>query len=129
MSAGELYIGEEAGVLQGVDYSSGHYKPDIKAVTMMYQSFKDQGLNVSATNWISRSSWSSKDCENIEWQDIRMIPSFNNATKLRQSCIEVTTRCPTFVYYDDDCPSGIVGDKMCIQMMEDCLLILLMNKV
>jgi len=104
LSAGELYIGK-AGELQGIDYSSGHYKPDIKAVTMMYQSFKDQGLNVSATNWISRSSWSSKDCEEIQWQDIR-ITSLKNTTALRHSCLEVTTRCPTFVYYDDDCPSG-----------------------
>ena len=93
------------GVLQGIDYSSGHYKPDIKAVTMMYQSFNDQGLNVSATNWISRSSWSSKDCEEIQWQDIR-IPRLKDTTTLRHSCLEVTTRCPTFVYYDDYCSSG-----------------------
>jgi len=109
LSAGELYIGK-AGVLQGIDYSSGHYKPDIKAVTMMYQSFKDQGLNVSATNWISRSSWSSKDCEEIQWHDIR-IPRLKDTTTLRHSCLEVTTRCPTFVYYDDDCPSGLWATK------------------
>lgn len=111
LSAGEIYIGP-SGVIQGIDYSSGHYKPDIKVVTMMYQSFKDQGLNVSATNWIGRSSWSLKDCAEIKWRNIQ-IPSFNATTgaTLRHLCLEATTVCPMFVYYDDECPSGMWATK------------------
>ena len=53
LSGGKLYIGKN-GRLWGINYSSGHYKPEIRAAAMMYQDFKDKKYNTSALYWIGR---------------------------------------------------------------------------
>ena len=53
LSAGEAYFKKD-GVIWEFNYESGHYRPKVAAVTMMYQWMKDQGLNTSALNWVAR---------------------------------------------------------------------------
>jgi len=95
LGAGEIYVGKN-GTIEGINYSSGHYKPDIKSVTMMYQWMKDEHLNTSALNWIGWKGWSEKQCDNdkTKWQSIK-IPNFDTTT-LEQSCREVTNS-PTWI--------------------------------
>ena len=95
LGAGEIYVGTN-GTIEGINYSSGHYKPDIKSVTMMYQWMKDEHLNTSALTWIGWKGWSEKQCDNdkMKWQSIK-IPNFDTTT-LEQSCREVTSS-PTWI--------------------------------
>ena len=97
LSGGKAYFNED-GAVWGINFSSGHYRPDIQAAAMMYQSFKDQGFNLTATHWVGRTVWSEDDCYDIEWEKNR-IKGFN-ATSLKQSCIEVTNS-PTWILKDD----------------------------
>eukprot|EP00984_Skeletonema_dohrnii_P003839 scaffold1326_cov130-Skeletonema_dohrnii-CCMP3373.AAC.1 len=71
LSAGEAYF-KKNGVIWGINYSSGHYRPKVTAVTMMYQWMKDQGLNTSAFNWVARKQWSTKDCYETDWKSFEI---------------------------------------------------------
>ena len=105
LSGGKLYIGKN-GRLWGINYSSGHYKPEIRAAAMMYQHFKDKGYNTSALYWIGRAGrergrhpWSTRDCQKTEWERIDNIIGFNT-TALNQSCHELTVS-DTLILKDD----------------------------
>lgn len=101
LSGGKLYIGKN-GRLWGINYSSGHYKPEIRAAAMMYQDFKDKGYNTSALYWIGRAgrhAWSTRDCQKTEWERIDNIIGFNTTT-LNQSCHELTVS-DTWILKDD----------------------------
>jgi len=95
LSGGTLTIGKK-GRLWGINYSSGHYKPDIRAAAMMYQDFKDKGYNTSALYWIGwagreragKEPWSTKNCRDTDWEGIDI--SGFNPNVLNQSCNELT---------------------------------------
>ena len=98
MSAGEAHVDQDGAVL-GINFASGHYRPNIQTVTMMYQSFKDQHFNTAALRWAGRLDWSEEDCDNAKWEE-NEISGFN-AASLEKSCHEITNS-PTFVLKDDD---------------------------
>ena len=95
LSGGTLTIGKN-GRLWGINYSSGHYKPDIRAAAMMYQDFKDKGYNTSALYWIGwagreqagKEPWSTDNCRDTDWESIEI--SGFNLDVLNQSCHELT---------------------------------------
>ena len=97
MSAGKAYFGKK-GVIWGINYLSGHYRPDMPAVSMMYQWVKDMGYNTTALHWVGRSSWASEQCDEENWNGIR-IPGYD-AVALNRSCREVATS-PTWILKDD----------------------------
>ncbi|KAL7546049.1 hypothetical protein ACHAWF_014605 [Thalassiosira exigua] len=97
MSAGKAYFGER-GTIWGVNFSSGHYKPQIQSAVMMYQSFKTNGLNVSALHWIGRTSWSTQSCYDVDWESIK-IAEFE-ASELLKSCYELT-KSPMWILKED----------------------------
>jgi len=97
LSAGKAYFGKN-GAIRGINYSSGHYRPEIQSVSMMYQWVKDQGFNVNAFHWVGRASWATKSCEETDWGSIQ-IPGFT-ASALNQSCHDVTMS-PTWILKDD----------------------------
>jgi len=96
LSGGTLTIGKK-GRLWGINYSSGHYKPQIDAATMMYQDFKDNGYNTSSLYWIGwagreragKEPWSIDNCRDTDWETIEI--SGFNPDALNQSCHELTT--------------------------------------
>ena len=96
LSGGTLTIGKK-GRLWGINYSSGHYKPDIRAAAMMYQDFKDKEYNTSALYWIGwggreragKEPWSTDNCRDTDWESIDNIIGFN-PNVLNQSCHELT---------------------------------------
>jgi len=98
LAAGKMYFGEN-GVVSGINFSSGHYHPDIRALSMMYTSFKEMGYNLTATEWIGRTSWSEKDCDDTNWTAID-IQDFDDTFELEQSCREVTNS-PTWRLNED----------------------------
>jgi hypothetical protein len=97
LSAGKAYFGKN-GAIWGINYSSGHYKPDIQAVSMMYRRFKQRAFNVTALHWVGRQEWSTEDCADTDWEYFK-IPGYD-AASLNQSCYEVTTS-PTWMLKDD----------------------------
>jgi len=100
LSAGKAHFGRH-GSLKGINWSSGHYRPDIQAAAMMYQWMKREGFNVTALNWIGRDSWSDAtgECRDNDWNMIN-IDGYNN-DELRRSCYEVVTS-PTWKIKDED---------------------------
>ena len=98
LAAGKMYFGEN-GEVTGINFSSGHYHPDIRALSTMYTSFKEMGYNLTATEWIGRTSWSEKDCDDTDWTAID-IPGFDDTVELEQSCQEVTNS-PTWRLNED----------------------------
>jgi len=96
LSGGTLTIGKN-GRLWGINYSSGHYKPDIRAAAMMYQDFKDKEYNTSALYWIGwagreragKKPWSTENCRDTDWEGIEI--SGFNPNVFNQSCHELTT--------------------------------------
>lgn len=101
LSAGKLYIQNNS--LWGINYSSGHYRPGIQTVVMMYQWMKeDMQYNTSAFYWIGRTAWSEwdTDCEDKDWDSIE-VEGFTNATVMRHACHEVTTS-PTWILNEDE---------------------------
>eukprot|EP00985_Skeletonema_marinoi_P023063 scaffold15067_cov151-Skeletonema_marinoi.AAC.5 len=97
LSAGEAYFKKD-GVIWEFNYESGHYRPKVAAVTMMYQWMKDQGLNTSALNWVARKEWSTKDCYKTDWKSFE-IHAFD-VRVLEKTCREVT-KSPTWTFEDD----------------------------
>eukprot|EP00984_Skeletonema_dohrnii_P016922 scaffold7607_cov82-Skeletonema_dohrnii-CCMP3373.AAC.1 len=97
LSAGEAYFKED-GVIWEFNYESGHYRPKVAAVTMMYQWMKDQGLNTSAFNWVARKEWSTKNCYKTDWKSFE-IHAFD-VRVLEKTCREVT-KSPTWTFEDD----------------------------
>ena len=93
-----MYFAEN-GEVTGINFSSGHYRPDIRAVSMMYTSFKEMGYNLTATEWIGRTSWSEKDCDDTDWTAVE-IPGFDDTVELEKSCREVTNS-PTWRLNED----------------------------
>jgi hypothetical protein len=97
LSAGEAYF-KENGVISEINFSSGHYRPKVTAVTMMYQWMKDQSLNTSAFNWMARKSWSVEDCYDTDWKGFEIRDY--DARVLEKTCREVT-KSPTWTFKDD----------------------------
>lgn len=98
LSAGKAYFGKH-GRLAGVNWSSGHYRPDVPALSLMYQWMKDEGLNVTALDWIGRTQWSTENCRAYDWSSVE-VPGYEPA-ELNRSCHEVTTG-PTWRLKEDD---------------------------
>jgi len=94
LSAGEAHF-KENGVIGGINFSSGHYRPQITALTMMYQWIKEQGLNTGGFSWMARKQWSTKDCYETDWESFE-IHSFD-ARVLEQTCREAT-KSPTWTF-------------------------------
>ena len=64
----------------------------------MYQCqwLKAQRLNTMAFNWVARSSWSTKDCNETDWKGLE-IRGFD-VRVLEKTCEEVTnTKSPTWI--------------------------------
>jgi len=97
LSAGKAYFGKN-GAIWGINYSSGHYRPDISALAMMYQWMKDMQFNLTALHWVGRQSWSSRECKRTDWDEIQ-IPGFA-PDDLRLSCLEATAS-PTWILKED----------------------------
>ena len=51
LSGGRIYI-DKGGRSRGIDFSSGHYRPDIYAIAMMYEYIGRIGGNTTAMHWI-----------------------------------------------------------------------------
>lgn len=98
LSAGKIFFGKN-GHLTGINYSSGHYRPGIPALSMTYQLIKEKGLNVTAMQWSGRTTWTTEDCKTYDWDSVK-IPGFDTIS-LNQSCHEVITG-PTWVRKEDD---------------------------
>jgi hypothetical protein len=107
LSAGEAYF-KEGGVITGINWDSGHYRPQIEALTMMFQWIKDQGLNTAGLNWMARKQWSTKDCHETDWDSFE-IHAFD-AKVLYQTCQEAT-KSPTWTY-DESYSSSGYGEKV-----------------
>ena len=97
LSGGKVYIGEN-GSIWGVNFSSGHYRPGLESLGMMYQWFKDQNFNLTATHWVGRMQWKSLDCYMADWDSIE-IPGYD-PVELKQSCLEAT-QSPTWILKED----------------------------
>ena len=98
LSAGKAYFGED-GSVWGINYSSGHYRPTLRSVSLMYQWVKDNGWNTTAFHWVGRMAWEgTNQCEEVKWTETN-VPGYNNAD-LEASCHEVI-KSPTWVLYDD----------------------------
>jgi len=99
LGAGEIYIGT-SGVIRGINFDSGHYLPDMKTVSLMYQWMKDNQFNTTAIDWIGRldQSWRERYCDKIDWKKEFQIPGFDTKA-LELSCREVTNS-PTWVLRD-----------------------------
>jgi len=97
LSGGKAYFGED-GAMWGINYSSGHYRPEIEAAAMMYQWMKDSGFNLTSFHWVGREGWSTEECLKRNWGDIE-IPGFT-AVALNRSCHEVTMN-PTWILKED----------------------------
>ena len=87
LSAGKVYFNKD-GVMTRINFSSGHYRPDMKAVAMLYQWVKDQGLNTMSFNWVGRLKWSTENCYKTDWKSME-IGGFDTKV-LEKSCEEVT---------------------------------------
>ena len=107
LSAGEAYF-KEGGVITGINWDSGHYRPQIEALTMMFQWIKDQGLNTAGLNWMAWNWWSTKDCHETDWDSFE-IHAFD-ARVLYQTCQEAT-ESPTWTY-DESYSSSGYGEKV-----------------
>jgi len=88
LSAGEVYFGK-GGRLTGINWSSGHYRPGITAVSTLYQWMKNEGFNATSLNWMGRSSWNTVKCLKNDWDNVKL-PGYNSTSLLR-SCLEVTS--------------------------------------
>jgi len=96
LSAGKAYFGEN-GVVWGINFSSGHYRPNIEAASMMYQWMKNQEFNVTSFHWVGRQEWSTKDCALTNWESIK-IAGYDPT--LEHACREVTAS-PTWILKED----------------------------
>lgn len=96
LSAGETWM-KKNGAIWGVNYSSGHYRPQIEAVTMMYKWIEDQNLNTTAFYWVGRSTWNTEECHNTDWRGLGAL-GFNG--RLEKTCVEVT-KSPKWVLKTD----------------------------
>ena len=91
LSGGRIYIGK-GGRSRGIDFSSGHYRPDIYAIAMMYEYIGRIGGNTTAMHWIGSLddgwTWTEKDCIESDWQNDVHIEGYD-AASLEKSCHEV----------------------------------------
>lgn len=97
LSAGKADFGENGAVV-GINYSSGHYRPNISAVSMMYQWIKGMGLNITAFEWVGRTKWSTDTCKKYDWNSVEI--EGYTPIALNQSCHEVTKN-PRWVKRED----------------------------
>ena len=92
LSAGEIFIGDN-GSIEGINFSSGHYYPSLRAATFMHHWMENQGLNTSAVRWMAIHSWKSKDCDKkTKWSDVD-IEGFDGKL-LHESCNKVAAKIP-----------------------------------
>ncbi|KAL7553655.1 hypothetical protein ACHAWF_016963 [Thalassiosira exigua] len=95
ISAGEIYVGDHGSVV-GMDFSSGHYRPTIVALSAMYHWLKRKSLNLTgAFHLVGRSEWTVAHCDGQDWNVIE-IPGYSS-TSLNMSCHAVTTSSPLYV--------------------------------
>ena len=94
LAGGEVYF-KKNGVLWGIDVFSGHYKPGLEHLSMLYQWMKDEGWPVKSIHWMGlkerekSKSWTRERCDMIRWHKIE-IDGFD-IDDLKQSCYELTT--------------------------------------
>ena len=94
LSAGEAHF-KEGGIIAGINWASGHYRPQIEALTMMFQWIKDQGLNTGGFSWMASKQWSTRDCHETDWDSFE-IHAFD-ARVLYQTCLEAT-KSPSWTF-------------------------------
>jgi len=102
LSAGRAHFAEN-GTLLGINFASGHYRPDINSAAIMYSWMENQGLNISSFHWIGRSSWDTDSCLEVVWEDIDISgicepPDCGSVLKL--ACHDVT-KSPTWILRGD----------------------------
>jgi len=87
LSAGKVYVGR-GGVLFGINWSSGHYRPTLASLSMMYSWIKnDMNYNPLAMSWIGRRGWTSANCTAYDWNSIQGF----EPNDLEKTCKEVTS--------------------------------------
>ena len=102
LSAGVLYV-RDGGAVDGVTFSSGHYRPDVTATALLWTWTGRRGLNRTALRWIGRADWGRGDwseatCREADWGGIDL-PGYEGGA-LKRACREVT-RGPTWVVQED----------------------------
>ena len=102
LSAGKAHFGEN-GKLLGINFASGHYRPEISSAAIMYLWMKNQRLNITSFHWIGRSSWDTNSCLTVDWNDIDIVgicepPDCGGFSK--RACDDVT-RSPTWILRGD----------------------------
>ena len=65
LAAGELIVGKE-GMLKGIEFASGHYKPKYEHFLQMFKWFRNRGLAVGRkfVRWDGHD-WPSDDFKNL----------------------------------------------------------------
>jgi len=87
LSAGKVYVGR-GGVLFGINWSSGHYRPTLASLSMMYSWIKNEmNYNPLAMSWIGRRGWTSANCTAYDWNSIQGF----EPNDLEKTCKEVTS--------------------------------------
>lgn len=101
LAAGKLGVGQN-GTLLGINFSSGHYRPDINALTIIYRWFQKSGFNTTALNWVGRKTWTNTSCADFDWNQVALEPleGYEPET-LRSVCDEVTSSS-TFMQKEDN---------------------------
>lgn len=82
----------------GINFASGHYRPKIEAISMMYQHHKDRGFNLTAMHWVGRDKWSEESCDEGDWENFE-VDGFD-PKNLEKACHEVTTN-PMWMVKED----------------------------
>jgi len=106
LSAGRIYMGDN-GLIWGIDFSSGHYRPEVAALGIMYQWMKNLQFNLTALHWLGREQWVEEECddddccEKYEWSYIDIPGIDDDADTLQRSCFEATLS-PTWIATEDD---------------------------
>lgn len=101
LCAGEIVISEN-GVIEAINFDSGHYYPDIHSLSMLYMWMKKHGIDITAFKWIGREEWfwygenkdasistRHKECNKYDWESVK-VTGFT-ASQLKKTCHEVTS--------------------------------------
>ena len=96
LSAGKIFV-SKGGAIRAINWSSGHYKPDIQAPAIMFDWMQKQGFNTEAISWLgwvddkgSGQHWSREYCDS-DWLDWSVdLPGFEGED-LKEACYQLTT--------------------------------------
>ena len=106
LAGGEIYFMDN-GVVWGVDSESGHYKPDLHNLVMIYYWMKVQmKFPVDSIKWLGRKEghgghkpWSPLMCSKIRWETKVQISGFDSKG-LERSCYDMM-RSPGWMLVED----------------------------